>query len=119
LSAQDVQGEIFTVPFTFTAEGHEIEPGTYEIRRDFSQFLMSIVNVKTGEKQLFSVRPETRAAIPEKGLLVFRGCGNRKTLSEFHVRGANLFSAAVEPGRRETPEMERCSRVDAVTIAAR
>jgi hypothetical protein len=119
LHAQIGPGEIFTVPFAFTADGRQIQPGTYEIRRGSSQFLMSIENVNTGEKQLFSVRPEERSAAPRKGLLVFQGCGDRKELSEFHVRGSNLFSATIDSGRRTTPEVEDCSRIDTVTVAAR
>lgn len=118
-TAQDATGEIFTVPFEFTADGHEIQPGTYEIRRDSSQFLLSIQNVKTGEKQLFSVRPEQCAAVPDKGLLVFQQCGARKQLSEFHIRGTNLYGATIDSKPRKTSDLESCSRPDTVTIAAR
>lgn len=117
--AQDGTGEIFTVPFAFSADGHDIQPGTYEIRRDSSQFLLSIENVRTGEKQLFSVRPEQRAAVPAKGLLVFQRCGERQELSEFHIRGTNLYSATIDATPRKHSEMEICSQPATVTIAAR
>jgi hypothetical protein len=119
LNAQDRLGEIFTVPFAFTADGHEVQAGTYEIRRDSSQFLLSIQNLKTGEKQLFSVRPEQRSVVLAMGLLVFRGCGERKELSEFHVRGTNLYSAAIDSGRSKNSEIENCPRPENVTLAAR
>jgi len=118
-AAQDGTGEIFTVPFSFIADGHEIRPGTYEIRRESSQFLLSIQDVKTGEKQLFSVRPEQRSAVPENGLLVFQQCGERKQLSEFHLRGTNLYSATIDSTPRESSELESCSKPGTVTIAAR
>lgn len=118
-AAQDATGEIFTVPFAFTADGHEIQPGTYEIRRESSQFLLSIENVKTGEKELFSARPEQRAAVPAKGLLVFQRCGERKELSEFHTRGTNLYSATMDAKLRKSLELESCSRSNTVTVAAR
>ena len=119
LNAQSMQGEIFTVPFAFTAQGHEVQPGTYEVRRDSSPFLMSLQNVKTGEKQFFSVRPEQRSAVPAEGMLVFEECGDRKKLSEFHIRGTNLYSATINSRRRESPEVESCSRPETVTLAAR
>ncbi|MBS1804076.1 MAG: hypothetical protein JST28_11965 [Acidobacteria bacterium] len=118
-SAQSVSGEVFTVPFAFTADGHEVEPGTYEVRRDSSQFVMSIQNVKTGEKQLFPVRPESRPAVHQKGLLVFQQCGDRKSLSEFHVRGTSLYSATVTSGRKRNFEVESCSRPETLALASR
>ena len=119
LKAQNALGETFTVPFAFTADGHVIGAGTYEIRRDMSQFLISIQNVQTGEKQLFSVRPEERRAVPTKGLLVFEGCGERKELSEFHIRGTRLYSATIEARGKSNTDVERCSSAGTTTIAAR
>jgi hypothetical protein len=119
LKAQDAPGETFTVPFAFTADGHEIGPGTYEVRRDMSEYLMSIQNVQTGEKQLFSVRPEERRSIPGKGLLVFNRCGDRRDLSEFHIRGNSLYSATIEPRRKKNVESETCSITGTTTLAAR
>ena len=118
-TAQDATGEIFTVPFSFTADGHEVQPGTYEIRRGASQFLLSIENVKTGEKELFSVRPEQRGAVPAKGLLIFQRCGERKELTEFHLRGTNLYSATMDAKSRKSLELESCTQPDTVTVAAR
>jgi hypothetical protein len=119
LSAQDPSGEIFTVPFAFTADGHSIEPGTYEIRRSMNPFLISIENLRTGDKQLFSVRPEGSKAVPEKGLLVFSRCGEQRKLSEFHIRGTNLYSTTIDPRRSRNSEIYRCSPSGITTIAAR
>ena len=118
LHAQTVLGETFTVPFAFTTDGHVIGAGTYEIRRDSSHFLISIQNVQTGEKQLFSVRPEERRAVPKKGLLVFQGCGERKELSEFHIRGTSVYSATIEARGKSNTDVERCP-ANTTTIAAR
>lgn len=119
IRAQFAPGEVFTVPFAFRADGHEIGAGTYEIRRDSSQFLISIQNVQTGEKQLFSVRPEERSAVPSKGLLVFHGCGEQKELSEFHIRGTRLYSATIDERGKSNTDVERCSANWTTTIAAR
>jgi len=119
LQAQDAPGEIFTVPFAFTAGGHVNEPGTYEVRREANPFLISIQNVQTGDKQLSSVRPEEKGAAPAKGLLVFRKCGDHKDLSEFHIRAARLFSMTIEARGRKNSEMEVCSSTDTTMLAAR
>lgn len=119
LNAQSETGEIFTVPFAFAADGHMIQPGTYEVRHDFSRFLLSVQNVKTGEKQLLSVRPEERFSVPAKGLLVFERCGQRRELSEFHVRGTSLYSETTAQGRKKHTEVESCAEAGTVTLAAR
>jgi len=119
LRAQSAPGEIFTVPFAFRAEGHVIEPGTYEVRREANQFLISIQNVVTGDKQLFGVRPEEKGAAPAKGLLVFRKCGDHKDLSEFHIRTAKLYSVTIEAHGKKNSEMEACSSTDTTMVAAR
>jgi hypothetical protein len=119
LKAQNAPGEIFTVPFAFTADGHEIGPGTYEVRRDMSERLISIQNVETGEKDLISVRPEERSTISGKGLLVFQRCGDRRGLSEFHIRGKSLYSATITPRRNKNVEIENCSMNGTTTVAAR
>lgn len=119
LNAQNGSGEIFTVPFAFTVDGHKIQPGTYEVRREASQFLISIQNVETGENQSFSVRPEQRSAIPAKGILVFGRCGDQRQLSEFHIRGTNLYSAAIATRNEKNSELESCGSPDVVTLAAR
>src|SRR5689334_5729361 len=119
LSAQDALGEIFTVPFAFTAGGHEIGPGTYEVRRAMSQRLMSIQNVQTGEKELFSVRPEGRSSISGKGFLVFERCGESRNLIEFHNRGTGLYSATIAPIRKKNLEVGSCSMSGTTTVAAR
>ena len=119
LKAQDAPGEVFTVPFAFTADGYEIGPGTYEVRRDMSQRLMSIQNVQTGEKELFSVRPEDRSTISGKGFLVFERCGDSRNLIEFHVRGTGLYSSAIAPSRKKNLEVGSCSMSSTTTVAAR
>lgn len=119
LNAQNGQGETFKVPFAFTADGHQIKPGTYEVRRDASAFLISIQNVETGDKQLFAVRPEQNGSVPTRGVLVFQQCGNRKALTEFHLRGTSAFSATVKVASNESLEMGNCPSSGTTMLAAR
>lgn len=119
LSAQNKPAAIFSVPFAFTTDGHDMAAGTYEINLVSDQYLMSIRNVETGEKQIFSVRPEQQNAVAAKGLLVFHRCGQRKDLAEFHLPGSNLYSATVSPRRARNSDLESCSPAEAMTVAAR
>jgi len=119
LHAQSEPGLIFSVPFAFSTNGHHIPAGTYQVTLDSSQFLISIRNIKTGNKQLFSVRPEQRGAITERGVLVFHNCGERKDLTEFHIPGTDAYSATMMPHGAGNIEANNCRANDTMTLAAR
>jgi len=119
LHAQNEPGVIFRVPFAFTADGHNVAAGNYEINLVSNQYLMSIRNVETGEEQIFSVRPEQQKAIASQGLLVFHRCGQRKDLTEFHIPGTRLYSTTIAVSLAKSSEFETCSPDETTTIAAR
>jgi hypothetical protein len=119
LAAQSGPGAVFSVPFAFTADGHKVAPGTYEVIRLSNPYLISIRNVETGNKEIFTVRPEEQQKAPSKGVLVFHSCGQQKDLTEFHVPGTNVYSATTAPRRVRNSEMESCSSSETETIAAR
>lgn len=118
-NAQTESGQIFTVPFAFTADGHVINPGTYQVNLAFNQHQISIRDLATGDEQFFAVRPEQQRIIPSRGVLVFHHCGLRKDLTEFHIPGTNYYSATVAPRHASSSDLERCSANDTTTIAAR
>lgn len=117
--AQTNSGAIFTVPFAFTADGHVINPGTYQVNLAFDQHQISIRDLATGDEQLFAVRPELQRMSPSRGVLVFHRCGLRKDLAEFHIPGTNYYSATIAPRHASSSDLERCSPNDTTTIAAR
>lgn len=119
MNAESESGALFNVPFAFTADGHHVSSGTYEVDRLANPYLISIRNVETGEKQIFTVRPEQQRTIPSKGLLVFHRCGQRKDLIEFHIPGTNVYSRAISPQQATNSEVESCSPADTTTVAAR
>jgi hypothetical protein len=119
LHAQSEPGLTFSVPFAFWTNGHHIPAGTYQVTLDSGQFLISIRNIKTGAKQLFSVRPEQRGAITERGVLVFHNCGERKDLTEFHIPGTDAYSATMTPHGAGNIEANNCRANDTMTLAAR
>ena len=118
-NAQAEPGEIFTVPFAFTADGHNVAAGTYEISLVSNHYLISIRNVQTGKEQFFTVIPEQQLTIASQGLLVFHRCGQRKDLTEFHIPGTDLYSTTIAPRHANASELESCSPESTTTIAAR
>ena len=119
LIAQTEPAAIFSVPFAFTADGYKVSAGTYEVRQLSNPFLISIKNVETGEKGIFSVRPEQERKIPSKGMLVFHRCGYQADLTEFHIPGENSYSTAISRRHGKNSEIESCSPAETMTVAAR
>jgi hypothetical protein len=117
--AQDGPGVVFSVPFAFTTDGHNIAAGNYELNLVSNEFLMSIRNLKTGELQLFSVHPDQARPIEERGRLIFEGCGDHRYLAEFHIPGTNVYSTAMTPNRVKNAEAKACPATGFVTLAAR
>lgn len=119
LHAQDDLGVVFSVPFAFSVDGHNIAAGNYQLNLDSGQYLMSIRNLKTGDLEIFSVHPEQERAIESLGRLVFNGCGSHRYLTEFHIPGTNLYSSMMTPGRVKNAEAKACPTTDSVFLAAR
>lgn len=115
-SAQYDPGITVEVPFAFSADGHEIAAGTYELQLISSNFLMSVRNVNTGNEQLFPVHPEQDRKVESQGRLIFEVCAGHNYLKEIRVPGTNLFSETNEHGKRDA---EACSNGEATTIALR
>lgn len=117
LQAQNGSGPTFTVPFAFAANGHAMPAGKYRIVVDSNQFTMSIRNLKTGSVDLISVHPGEANAFATHGRLVFRRCGDRNDLLEFHTPGTDEYSQTIPP--RQNRESRTCRSADTVTVAAR
>lgn len=117
LQAQEEPGIIFSVPFAFSTDGHNIPAGRYEINLVLNHYLMSIRNLQTGDVQIFSVRPEQQRTIASKGLLIFHRCGDRKDLVEFHIPGSDIYSETIAP--RRLRNLEACQTTGNLTVAAR
>jgi len=84
------------VPFAFIVGTHTIAPGTYRFSLMSSEFLLSVVNTKTGDKQIFDVRPELQNTPHARGRLIFRKSADRPTLCEIHFSRTETFSELIE-----------------------
>jgi hypothetical protein len=96
LHAQSDNAITVSVPFRFTIGTETIAPGTYQFSLPSSQFLLSVVNVKTGNTEVFTVRPEQQRGIKQRGRLVFRDSEGSSVLNEIHFPGTGMFSEVIQ-----------------------
>ena len=117
--AQYDPGIVVRVPFTFSADGIEIAAGTYRLQLNDSQFLMSVLNLDTGDEQLIPVHPEEDRNIPSQGGLIFQVCKGHNYLTEIHIPGGYRFSETVKGRMQNDADDDRCSNEDATTVVLR
>jgi hypothetical protein len=73
------EGITTNIPFAFSADGHESPASTYRLRLINNNFLMSVVDVKTGNEQFPTVRPETGRSFESSQTLRSRKSRRRGT----------------------------------------
>ena len=96
LHAQTDLVETASIPFPFTVGTQSIAPGTYQFNLESGPFLLSVVNVKTGDVEMFAVHPEQQRAVAPHGHLIFRKSEGRRFLNEVHYSGTTMFSEVIE-----------------------
>lgn len=80
------------IPFAFTAGGQNMEAGVYVVEQFSGSYLLSFVDVKTGQRRLLAMNPGRQQTGEEHGQLVFLDCGGRSVLSEVHIPGSDMSS---------------------------
>ena len=96
MQAQSDTAMTFSVPFPFTVGSQTIPPGTYQLSLVSNPFHLSVVDVRHGHRELFSVRPEQQCAVESQGRLLFRKSGSRRLLYEIHFPGSNMFTEVIQ-----------------------
>lgn len=119
LQAQSDDAITVRVPFSFTVGTQSIAPGTYRFSLLSSQFLLSVVNVKTGDMEMFDVRPERQRAVDQHGRLVFRNTEGCSVLNEVHFPDTSQFSEVVQRHGAGRIEAKRSSTDSSITVAQR
>jgi hypothetical protein len=119
LQAQSDDAITVRVPFSFTVGMQSIAPGTYQFSLLSSQFLLSVVNVKTGDMEMFDVRPEQQRAVDQHGRLVFRNTEGCSVLNQVHFPGTSQFSEVVQRHGAGRIEAKRSSSDSSITVAQR
>lgn len=118
LHAQD-ESVTVSIPDPFTVGTQEMMPGTYQFSLQSSQFLLSVTNVRTGDEELFDVRPEQQRIVEQRGHLIFRNSAGRTVLNEIHYPGTNTFSELIQPHPGARFERARSSRGKTACVAQR
>jgi hypothetical protein len=100
------------VPFPFTVGAQTIAAGAYQFSLVSSglgsdEFLLSMLNIKTGDAEMFAVHPEQQPAFEQQGHLNFRNSANGKVLTEVHFPGTDTFSELIHTVAPE--ESKQCS----------
>lgn len=119
LHAQEDSAVIVNIPFPFTVGTQNVAPGTYQFNLISSQFILSVRNVKTGDKEMFDVRPEQQSTLEQHGRVVFRKSAGRSVLNEVHFPDADTFSELIPRRRIENIEAKKSAPADAVSVARR
>lgn len=115
------QSEAITVsvPFPFTVGTQSIEPGIYQFSLLSSQFLLSVLNVKTGDMEIFSVHPEQLRAVEQQGRVVFSNSEGCSALSQIYFPGALTFSEIDQRHCAARTEAKRFPTGDSNAVARR
>jgi hypothetical protein len=119
LHAQTDLVETASIPFPFTVGTKSIAPGTYHFILESGPFLLSVVNVKTGDVEMFAVHPEQQRAVAPHGHLIFRKSEGRCFLNEVHYSGTSMFSEVIEQHRVGRIEAKSSSITNSVSVAQR
>ncbi|HEV2710896.1 MAG TPA: hypothetical protein VGU67_11825 [Edaphobacter sp.] len=90
--AQEEPTITVTIPFSFWANNRpNIPAGTYQINL-LSDWLLSIRNIHSLEKQIFQVRPEQGKSTGSHGCLVFDRFDGHNYLAEVHLTGSKFYT---------------------------
>ena len=119
LQAQSDLAITVNIPFPFTVGTKSMAPGTYEFSQASGEFLVSVINVKTGHQEIFPVRPIQQPAVAQKGSLKFRNSDAYSVLREIHFPGADRFSEVDQRHAVGTIESKRSPASTSISVAQR
>lgn len=119
LQAQNDLAVTVTIPFPFTVDRQSIAPGTYQFSLSPDQFLLSVINVKTGHRQMFDVYPVWQRTPEEHGYLIFRSSTGCSVLNEVHFSGTDTYSELIPRHHPERIEAMPSAAGNAMRVAQR
>lgn len=91
-SAQTTQTAV--IPFAFSANGHQLPAGAYQVRL-LSKCILSLYSANANRTELLMVHPEGGRVIETRGRLVFHRHGTRSDLTQIRVPGTSFYSELV------------------------
>src|SRR5580704_12577359 len=87
-SAQTTQTAV--IPFAFSANGHQLPAGAYQVRL-LSKCILSLYSANANRTELLMVHPEGGRVIETRGRLVFHRHGTRSDLTQIRVPGTSFY----------------------------
>ena len=119
LHAQTESAVTVSVPIPFTVGTRSIAPGTYQFSLVSSSFLLSVRDVKTGNREMFMVRPEKEHSTPVRGRLIFQNCDVHCALDQIHFPGGDTFTQLIQPRGADRLEAKKSSPGASISVAQR
>jgi hypothetical protein len=119
LQAQSDCAITVRVPFAFTLGRQSLAPGTYRFSQNSGPFLLSVINVKTGNEELFEVRPERQSALESHGHIIFRNSEGSSVLDEVHFPGIETFSKVTQRRGAGMVEANKSSPNSSISVGQR
>jgi hypothetical protein len=118
LKAQSDHSITASIPFAFTAGTQIMAPGTYRFER-MGAYEVSILNVKTGMKEIFPVHPGSQRTLAQHERVIFRILAKRSFLSEVDFSGSEMLVNFSRSAVREELKAMQPSPGSLVTVAQR
>ena len=119
LQAQSDLAVTVSVPFRFTVGKQSLAPGTYRFSQESDPFLLSVLNVKTGGEQIFTVLPEQQGAFDSQGHVLFGKSGGASSLNEIHFPGTDTFCEVIQRHRVRKVEAKQSTPSNVMSLAQR
>ena len=110
LKAQSTPGIIATIPFPFVVGTRTITPGSYQFSLMGSPFLLSVLNVKTGDRELFPVHPHAQQGFESNGCLTFQTFDDSRVLTDVHFPGTDTLIQVNGPHEVPGSQTRLCSQ---------
>jgi len=108
-----------TIPFSFIVGTRSITPGSYQFSLMGSPFLLSVLNVKTGHQELFSVHPGSQQAFESNGCLTFQNSNSSSVLTDLHFPGRDALTQVNGPHDVRAPQKRLCSKNETSSVVER
>jgi hypothetical protein len=99
-----------SIRFPFVAGTRSIAPGTYQFSLIGSPFLLSVLNVKTGHQELFTVHPGSQQGFEPNGCLTFQTINSSSVLTDVHFPGSEALILVNGPHDAMGSQSRLCSK---------
>ena len=108
-----------SISFPFIFGTRSIAPGSYQFTLMEDQFLLSVLNVKTGRQELFSVHPGGQQILESNGCLMFQKSDDFGVLTDLQFPGAGALIHVNGPRGVPSPRTRLCSKSEPLSVVGR